>query len=579
MLAVGVGRAMADLIDDARAGRLPAELQAQIPLALARGDAALSARTLNRWLEGRAKGLSLLVPRARERGQRVPPWAHALLKAWQQPQKPALTWALARLTEPGALPEGVEPPSESAARRFLAKLHAVDRQRGRMGPRELKNIRPYRQRDASGLWPAEIYSMDGHTFDAEVAHPFHGRPFRPEITTAIDIATRKLVGWSVTLAESSLAVLDALRHSVEGCGIPAILYVDNGSGYVNILMEDPLTGFMARLGITKQHSLPYNSQARGVIERLHRTVWVRLAKEFVTYMGADMDREARQRVHKLTRKDIQAVGTSRILPSWPEFLARCEVAVADYNNRSHSSLPKITDAETGKVRHQTPNESWAELVATNPECIVAIAPDEVADLFRPYRTGKVIRGNVRIFGNLYFSADLKGFHGDTVCIGYDLHDPSRVWVRDRNQRLIAVAQLEGNKSGYMPTSALEHAHRTRAKGREARLERRMDEVHLELQGSRPVIEGRDATPEEKRIAAEELARIAAENAPPPPPADPDARPALFYTDLELWSWVQDHPDRATAQDRAFLDECLQDPGFRMLTEIEAQKKSRVSSAA
>lgn len=569
--------AVNSLIADADAQHLPSELQALVPIATRSGG--LSQRTLTRWLADRDQGLTQLAPEPKERLKNVPPWVAPLLQLWQRPQKPALKWALRQLAMPGVLPEGTELPSYNAVRRFLKKVDAVDRERGRMGPRELKNIRPYRQRDASGLWPAEIYSMDGHTFDAEVAHPFHGRPFRPEITTAIDIATRKLVGWSVTLAESSLAVLDALRHSVEGCGIPAILYVDNGSGYVNILMEDPLTGFMARLGITKQHSLPYNSQARGVIERLHRTVWVRLAKEFVTYMGADMDREARQRVHKLTRKDIQAVGTSRVLPSWPEFLARCEAAVADYNNRSHSSLPKITDAETGKVRHQTPNESWAELAATNPECIVAIAPDEVADLFRPYRTGKVIRGNVRIFGNLYFSADLKGFHGDTVCIGYDLHDPSRVWVRDRNQRLIAVAQLEGNKSGYMPTSALEHAHRTRAKGREARLERRMDEVHLELQSSRPVIEGRDATPEEKRIAAEELARIAAENAPPPPPADPDARPALFYTDLELWSWVQDHPDRATAQDRAFLDECLQDPGFRMLTEIEAQKKSRVSSAA
>ena len=107
----------------------------------------------------------------------------------------------------------------------------------------------------------------------------------------------------------------------------------------------------------------------------------------------------------------------------------------------------------------------------------------------------------------------------------------------------------------------------------------MDEVQLELQGSRPVIEGRDATPEEKQITAETLARIAAENQPPTPPTDPDARP-VFNTDLELWRWVDDHPDRATAQDRAYLADCLEhDDAFRQLVEIEAQKKSRVSNAA
>ncbi len=570
--------ALDSLIADAKAQQLPVELQALVPVAARSGT--FSRRTLTRWLADRAQGLTQLAPQSMERFQQVPAWAGPLLQLWQRPQKPALKWALAELAMPGCLPDGAELPSYSQARRFLKKMDAVDRERGRMGPRALKNIRPYQKRDASGLWPAEIYSMDGHKFDAEIAHPFHGQPFRPEITTAVDVATRKLVGWSVALAESSLAVLDALRHSVESGGIPAILYVDNGSGYVNALMEDPATGFMARLGTTKMHSLPYNSQARGIIERLHRTVWVRLAKDFATYMGDDMDDEMRKRVNKITRQDIKVAGQSRLLPQWPEFLARCEQAVADYNNRPHSSLPKIIDTATGNVRHQTPNESWAELTAAYPECIVAIEPDEVADLFRPYKTGITRRGQVQIFGNVYYSADLKGFNGETVFMGYDLHDPSRVWVRDRNQRLIAVAQLDGNKSSYMPISALEHGHRTRAQGRKARLERRMDEVQLELQGSRPVIEGRDATPEEQRIATETLARIAAENQPPAPPADPDARPALFYTDLELWRWVDDHPDRATAQDRAYLDDLLEhDSAFRQLVDIEAQKKSRVSNAA
>ncbi len=396
MLEYGAGRGMDALIIQARAEQLPPEVQAQLPYALARKDSRLSRATLARWQRDSAQGLIHLAPRPKAHGPRVPAWAPALLAAWQRPQKPSLPWALEQIAAPGVLPAGVAPPSASAARRFLANMNVVDRSRGRMGPRQLRNLRPYRQRDASGLWPADIFSMDGHTFDAEVAHPFHGQPFRPEITSTIDIATRKLVGWSVALAESSLAVLDALRHSVQSHGIPSELYVDNGSGYHNALMEEQTIGFMDRLGITKTHSRAFRSQARGAIERLHQTVWVRLAKTFATYMGDPMDKEVRDRVHKITRKEIKAAARP-LLPTFPDFLALCEAAVADYNARPHSSLPLIVDPLTGRKRHQSPNEVWNELVRQNPDCLVTIRDTEVADLFRPYKTGKVNRGQVRIF--------------------------------------------------------------------------------------------------------------------------------------------------------------------------------------
>lgn len=564
--------ALAEVCAAAQAGQLPPELQALVPVAVARGET-LSPATLRRWLVARHQGLAQLAPKP-VRVERIPAWGDALLKEWQRPQKPTLAVALAQLAQPGTLPAGVAVPSYTTAWRFLQRLDVVERHRGRLGPRALRNLRPYRQRDASGLWPLEIVSMDGHTFDAEVAHPFHGQPFRPEITSAIDIATRRLVGWSVALAESALAVLDAVRHTVQTAGIPAILYVDHGSGYHNALMEQQAIGFMARLGITKVHSLPFNSQARGAIERSHRTVWNRLAKTLPTYLGDDMDQEARNRVYKLTRQDVKRAGHSRLLPTWPDFVAACERAVAEYNARPHHGLPKILDSATGLQRHQSPDEAWAELIQQNPDCLVAVQETELADLFRPYRVGQVTRGAVRIFNNVYFSSALSGYHGETVFIGYDLHDASQVWIRDRNQRLIGIAALNGNRSDYQGQTALEHAHAHRAQARKARLERHLDEVELELQGSRPVLEGRLATPAEVAAAEAELAALT-----PLPPSGGGAggegdRPTVFHTDLELWRWVEDHPDQATAQDRAYLAGCLADEGFQALVEMERQKKSR-----
>lgn len=567
--------AMEGLCDAAQHGALPPELQALVPVAVAKGES-LSPRTLTRWLAARDAGLAHLAPGVKGRLPCLPAWGHALLKEWRRPQKPSLAFALEQLAAPGKLPPGIPVPSPSSARRFLQNLDVIERNRGRLGPRALKNLRPYRQRDATGIWPLEIVAMDGHTFDAEVAHPFHGQPFRPEITSAIDVSTRRLVGWSVALAESALAVLDALRHAVQTCGIPGLLYVDHGSGYHNALMEQQAIGFCARLGIEKTHSRPFNSQGRGVIERLHQTVWVRLAKTWPTYLGDAMDPEARHRVYKLTRADLKAARISPLLPTWPDFVAACERAVAAYNAHPHTSLPIIRDPVTGAKRHQSPDEAWADLVRQNPDCIVTVREAELADLFRPYRVGQVTRGAVRIFSNVYFSADLSAYHGETVFIGYDLHDASQVWVRDRNQRLIAVAALHGNRSDFVGQTALEHAHAQRATQRKARLERHLDEVELELQGSRPALEGRLATPAEVAAAEAELATLA----PPAAPARAeDARPTVFHTDLALWRWIEDHPDQATDQDRAYLAGCLDDEGFQALVAMERQKKSRLTGRA
>lgn len=475
----GQENAIRTVIHLAATGTLPEQLQQLVTVANAKagvgGSRTLSRTSIYRWIKDAEAGFSALAPKTRdEKG--IPPWGAALLSQWQQPQKPTLAAALDRLN----LPAHIAPPSYSQARRFLDKMSARDREIGRMGPREIKSMRAYVKRDTSQMWPGDAYTADGHTFDAEIAHPAHGKPFRPEITTVIDIATRRAVGWSAGLAESTWSVLDALRHGCLGCGIPAIFYVDNGSGFKNALMADEATGFMARLAITLTHSLPYNSQARGIIERAHQTLWVKASRDLPTYMGAPMDREARQKVYKLTRADIKAVGTSRLLMAWADFITWCESQVEAYNNRPHRSLPRIRDAATGKLRHQTPMEAWAQAGEEGWQPTLVLE-NERDDLFRPYKEVLTRRALVTLFGNSYFHRELEHYHGDTVRVGYDIHDASRVWVRDRQGRLICVAEFEGNKRSYFPQSFVEQAAQKRAEGRIKRAQARIDEAEAELQ--------------------------------------------------------------------------------------------------
>lgn len=551
----GTERAIQTVIDMAARGALSPELQNKVPVANAKAgmNRALSRTTLYRWMKETENGgsqFARLAPKSRD-ASRMPAWAPYLISIYSQPQKPSLAFCVEKLPE--TLPTGILPPSYAAAYRFFQKMSAVDLQRGRMGSREIKTILPFVRRDTKGMQPTDCYTADGHTFDAEVSHPAHGKPFRPEITTVLDIATRKAVGWSAGLAESTWAVLDALRNACETSGIPAIFYVDNGSGYKNAAMSDESTGFMSRLGIDLRHSLPYNSQARGVIERAHQTIWVRAAKMLPTYMGEQMDAQAKQKVFKLTRKAIKEFGKSAMLLEWGDFVSFCQKQVDTYNNRPHSALPKIR-AEDGSKRHQTPNEAWLQAIAEGFEA-VDIEASNKADLFRPYKTCKIIRGEVRLFNNTYFSHALTDYHGETAQVGYDIHDASQVWVRNRQGQLICVAEFGANKRGYMPESVKEQANYKRMQGRIKRAEMKIIEAQQELNPPQ-LIEYQPAM---------ELPAMSLEKAPQPIEINTSANPLtqaenvapivereLFDNMIDKYRWLMKHKNHWRSDDARWL---------------------------
>lgn len=447
------------------------------------GRGNVSRRTLFDWVkafetseaDANASAVVMLAPKSRD--VKMPEWAGILLKLWSDPAKPELAEVMRRI-EAAYADSDVEMPSYHQARYFLdTHIGNVERERGRMGSREIKNIKPFVRRDASVLLPTDVYTADGHTFDAEVAHPDTGKPFRPEITTVLDVHTRMVVGYSIDLAESGLAVLDAISSAASDYGIPAIFYVDNGSGYKNAMMKDESTGLMTRMGVEVKHSIAYNSQARGTIERVHQTIWIRLAKKLPTYIGADMDSQAKQAVFKKTRKDIKTFGESKALIGWNEFLQIASDAVMAYNNEPHTGLPRRYNQTTGRREHLTPQIMWDEQVTAMTNAgtgLVTVSEAERDDLYRPYVQRKCLRGEINLFSNKYFSRDLEQYHGETMLVGYDIHDGSRVWVRDNTHRLICIAEFEANKKGYFAQTALGDAREQRAIGQVKRAQVHVD---------------------------------------------------------------------------------------------------------
>ena len=239
---LGKTKAVEKFANDSKDGKLTAILADTVRRANAKagknGNAKVSRATLFNWLKlaenaGDNSLVAVLAPKHRD--VTMPVWGATLLKLWGQPTKPSLSMVMRELVN---VMGGENVPTYSQASYFL-RTHVgnVELERGRMGSRELKNIQPFIRRDASELFPTDVYTADGHTFDAEVAHPISGKAFRPEITAIVDVASRKLVGFSIDLAESGLAVLDAIRVAVCDNGVMALFYVDNGSGYKNAMMS------------------------------------------------------------------------------------------------------------------------------------------------------------------------------------------------------------------------------------------------------------------------------------------------------------------------------------------------------
>lgn len=531
-------------------------------------DGLPSERSLLRFVEREKTGH--LVPKKKEVDMSVPIWAKAFLGFYQQPQKPTVAHAYQQFCEAY---QGNK-PSVHQVRRFLDKMGAVSLQEGRMGSREIKTIKGFVRRDTGHMWPGDAYTADGHCFDAEIAHPKHGRPFRPEITSVLDIATRRAMGWSLDLAESGLAVLDALHSAVETGGIPSLFYVDNGAGYTNAMMSKPGLGLTARLGIEMTHSLPYNSQARGIIERSHQSIWIKAAKELPTFIGKDMDAQAKQVVHKLTRKDIKESGKSKLLMAWPEFVTYCNTKVDAYNNHPHSGLPKTIDPATGRRRHMSPNEAWAAGVAEGAQ-LVMITPEESRNLFRPQKEVKVLRCEINLFSNRYYDDALKEYHGEVVRAAYNVRNADQIWVYDNQGRFICEAKFEANKKAHFPVPVLERAALGRAKGREMRLLNQLDEVQAELAGSIvPFTLENNPSPTldmQAPLSLTGLELVDADYAPRAKEVElamPEiARRPLFDVESEQYEWLMQHKDEWTENDGFFLQRYLEeDDGYALLSE-------------
>jgi len=311
--------------------------------------------------------------------------------------------------------------------------------------------KPARIRDTEVLPIGSIYQGDGHTIDAYLAHPMTGNPWRPELTVWIDVRSRYLVGWYMSVAESSYSTLFSLSHAmITHDHVPAGLHIDNGSGFRAKMMHDKSTGFYSRFDLSVMFSIPGNPQGKGQVERWFRTLRDKFDKTFASYCGHDMAPDAIKKVL------ADAKSGKEPLPSLQTYLNGLTKFIEFYNNRVHSAL-----------NGATPASLWAQLERVP----VHMTSDAI---IRPRIKRTVRRGSINLFSREYRHPELVRHNKQEVFVEYNLHDDSQVRVMDLDARLIVDATLT-HKTPYLSDSRIEDMTKQRLKGQIKRLERHADE--------------------------------------------------------------------------------------------------------
>ena len=206
----------------------------------------------------------------------------------------------------------------------------------------------------------------------------------------LDDRSRLAVGYRFGFAEDTIRLAAALRPALAARGVPASVYVDNGSAFVDAW----LLRACGKLGIRLVHSSPHRPQGRGKIERWFRTVRDQFLVEVADSTAAEI--AERGLTHAAALLELNGLFTA-----WVE---------SQYHHRVHS--------ETG----QTPLQRWDDGWQSAGHGPLMPSSDALAQAFQWSEQRTVTKtSTVSLHGNTYeVEAILVGCKVELVFSPFDL---------------------------------------------------------------------------------------------------------------------------------------------------------------
>jgi len=352
-------------------GRLVREIAAREHLDPFGTSVRYSRDTLDRWIRRyRAGGFAELVPSPRAACPRTDTATLELAAALKR-ENPARTAAqVQRILRASA---GWS-PSESTLLRHFHRLELI-------GP-------------AAGDTPVVFGRFEAEnpndrwTGDALHGPKIGGR--KTYLFAFLDDHSRLICGYRFGFSEDTVRLGVAMEPALASRGVPASVYVDNGSAFVDTW----LLRACAKLGIRLVHSAPHRPQGRGKIERFFRTVRDQFLVEIVDTTAEELTAAGID--HRSALLEL-----NRLLTGWIE---------TEYHRRVHT--------ETGQSPLDRWDTGWSRLGRT-PAMPTAADLTE-AFLWSEYRT-VTKTATVSLHGNTFqVDAGLVGRKVELVFCPFDM---------------------------------------------------------------------------------------------------------------------------------------------------------------
>lgn len=332
----------------------------------------VAVETMRDWLAAYERnGFDGLVPKPRGdfgRARRLPPdVAELLIRIKESRRRLTVRQVIAQARESGRVPAATT-LSESTVHRLLQREGLTGRDGSPGAPKDRRRFSFLR---ANELWTSDV--LHGPACGSDPADRRKRR--KAYLLCFLDDATRLVPHGAFTVSENTDTFLPVFKQALLKRGLPARLYVDNGSPY----RSRQLAVICATLGIQLIHSRPYRPQGRGKIERFFRTVRM----QFLPLLGDDDTRS------------LDALNA--------RWAAWCE---GEYHLSPHRGLGG-----------EAPLDAWARTAAG----IRLVGPDTDLDTLFRYRLKRRVGKDrtVSLRGTLY-EVDA-ALVGETVVL---LHDPA-----------------------------------------------------------------------------------------------------------------------------------------------------------
>jgi len=307
----------------------------------------------------------------------------------------------------------------------------------RHGSEALRRSIPAQRRTVAHLHAMEVVNIDGHKFDVFVKTG-DGRIIRPIMVTIQDIYSRKVLAWRIGGEESAMQTRLCFADLFQTWGIPKECVFDNGRAFASkwitggantrfrfkVREEDP-TGLLVGLGIQIHWATPYRGQSKP-IERAFRDMCDRIAKH-PAFAGAYVGNNPMAKPENYGSRAVE----------WGEFVAQVDKGIADHNAK--------VGRRTETARGRSFDDVFAESYAVAP--IGKATPEHMrkALLAGEQRRIDARTGEVRLFGNRYWSPECGRLHGQRVTVRFDPDNLlCDVHLYDQGDHYLCTAQLLGD---------------------------------------------------------------------------------------------------------------------------------------